>query len=107
MTAKGALVFSSFDEDKTRKAIIKNEEKLERCLKKVDDIGALREVNCYTFDPPMWLFNCAETICEVAGLISAHPATAYKDSAEVRMILDSLYEEDEKNSSLKSWGEHA
>ena len=78
LTDSKVVDYSTHDDDGILQATIENEEKIERCLKKLNDIGALREVNCFTFDPPMWLFNCAETIAEVAGLLPAHPDGTYK-----------------------------
>ena len=87
--------------------LLNNEEKLERCLKILDNIASLTEVKVFVGDPPMYIFNCAETIVESVEFVPASSATAYTGVSEVYLDITKYYNEDTKSGSLKGWGEMA
>lgn len=59
----------------------------------MNKIGAFREV--YTYEiPPMYIYNCAETICEMMGVISAKSNTL-ETCKEIVVNLSQYMEEDE------------
>ena len=97
--------FESMNSDQILQELIQNEEKLERCVRILNDTGSLTEVRVYGEKPPVWVFNCADTICEVAGLCASRDA--YKGVREKDCDLSKKYTEEYKSASLKGWHEMA